>query len=83
MNQQFYFDTASWLDFFENRDEPNFPKGAWTKNLIHKIIENNDKILLSDNNMIELNSLGYSEFAMQELLDLLKPNLICQDLFFA
>ncbi len=30
--KKFYFDTSIWLDFFENRDEPNLPKAKLQKN---------------------------------------------------
>jgi len=40
MEKRFYLDTSIWLGFFEERDEPNFPKGTWAKKLIKKIIEN-------------------------------------------
>lgn len=72
----YYLDTSIWLDFFENRDEPNFPKGTWARELVNKIIKEVDKILFSDNNMLELINLGYSEFDIQELLQQLKSIII-------
>ncbi len=62
MGRKFYFDTSIWLDFFEDRNEPNLPKGTFITKLIGKILENNDRIVYSEvvkNEMIEL---GY--FAM-------------------
>ena len=59
MQRKYYFDTSIWLDFFEKRDEPNFPKGTWAKELINKIIKEDDKILFSDNNLLELINIGY------------------------
>jgi hypothetical protein len=38
--ERFYLDTSIWLDFFENRNEPNFSKGTLAKELIKKIIKN-------------------------------------------
>ena len=75
MNNRFYFDTSIWLDFFENRDEPNLPKSKWARELVKKITIEEDNIVFSDNNMIELIQLGYSEFEIEELLSPFK-NLI-------
>ena len=54
MNKLFYFDTSIWIDFLENRNDPNFPKGEWVKKLIKNIISDSNKIIFSDNNKIEL-----------------------------
>ena len=70
MNRKFYFDTSIWLDFFENRDEPNLPKGKWAKALVRKIISKSDKIVYSDLTLIELEGAGYSRYDVE---DLLKP----------
>src|SRR3989338_4299822 len=77
--RRFYFDTSIWLDFFEDRDEPNFPKSMWTKQLVSKIINNNYKIIISDANYRELNNLGYSRYDLKDLLfpvrDILIPRI--------
>ena len=67
MEKRFYFDTSIWLDFFENRDEANLPKGTWAKKLISKIISKNDKIVYSDLAVIELGEAGYSDYDLEEL----------------
>lgn len=72
----YYFDTSIWLDFFEARNEPNFPKGKFAKELIEKIIREGDKIIVSDNNLLELNVLGYSEFDLNILLDFIRDYLV-------
>ena len=77
MQKRYYFDTSTWLDFLEKRDEPNFPKGTWARKLIEKIIKENDKILFSDNNFFELIHLGYSKLDINNLLNSLKPVIIC------
>ena len=64
---KFYLDTSIWLDFLENRNEPNFPKGDLAKELISKIINEDDKIIFSDNNAVELKTIGYSDFEIEEL----------------
>lgn len=76
MEKRFYFDTSIWLDFFENRDEPNFPKGTLAKELIDKIIRENWKIIFSDNNMLELINSGYLTFEAEELINQLRFLLI-------
>jgi hypothetical protein len=68
MAERFYLDTSIWLDFLERRDEPNFPKGTWAKEMIEKIIKNKGKILFSDLNILELANIGYSEFEIEEIL---------------
>ena len=68
VNKVFYFDTSIWLDFIENRNEPNIPKSNWAKELVDKIIDNEDFIVFSDMNMIELRGAGYSEFEIEAIL---------------
>ena len=54
MRKVFYFDTSIWLDFLENRNEPNIPKGRWVQELVSRIIQSGHKIVYSDLNIIEL-----------------------------
>ncbi|MEK6927910.1 MAG: PIN domain-containing protein [Nanoarchaeota archaeon] len=68
MNRSFYFDTSIWLDFLENRDEPNFPKSKWAKKLVENIILEDDILLISDLNLIELEHLGYSIYIFDEMI---------------
>ena len=35
--QRYYLDTSIWLDLFEDRNEPNFPKSDWAEKLNQKI----------------------------------------------
>jgi len=65
----FYFDTSIWLDLFENRNEPNFPKGENVKKLITKIIQNNNRVLFSNNNFFELITLGYTKYEINSFLN--------------
>ncbi len=64
----YYLDTSIWLDLFEDRDEPNLPKSKLAKNLISKIIQNKDEIIFTEIILDELNSLGYSEFEIENLI---------------
>src|SRR3989338_5394949 len=75
MSEKYYFDTSIWLDFFEYRNEPNFPKGRWVQELINKIIESDAKILYSDINIVELGVAGYSSQDIDMLFKKLKPIL--------
>lgn len=72
----YYFDTSIWLDFFENRDEPNFSKGEWAHKLIINIINNDDKIVYSDNVITELRVLGFSIYEINEMFKPLRHILI-------
>ncbi len=76
MADKYYFDTSIWLDFIENRDEPNLPKGKWAQELINKIIRTNARLLYSDINILELGAAGYSPHEIGFLLKELKPILI-------
>src|SRR3989338_7146499 len=70
MTEKFYFDTSIWLDFFEERDEPNFPKSQWANNLPNKIIRTDGRIIVSDIVVNELILIGYT---LNEIENLLKP----------
>ena len=71
MQKRFYFDTLIWLDFFEDRNEPNFPKSEWAKELVKKIKSREDEIIFSDINLIELVRVGYSEFEINDILNII------------
>jgi len=64
---RYYLDTSIWLDLLENRNEPNFPKGKWAKQLLDKIVKEGSMILLSDNNYTELSVLGYDALQIQDI----------------
>lgn len=74
--KKYYLDTSIWLDLFENRNEPNMPKGKWARNLIKDIIKNDERIIFSDVNFKELNNLGYSFFEIKQMLSSIEPILI-------
>ena len=76
MVQRYYFDTSIWLDFFENRSEPNLPKSEWAHKLVNKILKDNSIILFSDVNMLELKAIGYLSEEINNLLKELMPLLI-------
>ena len=74
--KRYYFDTSIWLDFFENRNEPNLPKGEWANKLINKIISEDNKIAYSDAVKDEIVDLGYSIGEVENLLEPLNRILI-------
>ncbi len=76
MSKRYYFDTPIWLDFFENRDEPNLPKGEWANKLIDKIIAEDKRIIYSDAVKDELIDLGYSINEVEKLFEPLNRILI-------
>ena len=43
---------------------------------VNKIIESDGRVLYSDNNILELNNLGYSSYDIDEMIKPLKPILI-------
>ncbi|GBE20548.1 PIN domain protein [archaeon BMS3Abin17] len=67
MTKLFYLDTSIWLDFLEDRNEPNMPKSDWAKKFIENIILYDDKIIISDVVINELIALGYSEYDLEEI----------------
>ena len=76
MAQKYYLDTSIWLDFFENRNEPNLPKGDWVHELLDKITKNNDKVIYSDIVILELGVAGYQSHEIEKLFEKIKPILI-------
>ncbi|MBI2673633.1 PIN domain-containing protein [Candidatus Woesearchaeota archaeon] len=76
MTKKYYFDTSIWLDFFENRNEPNLPKGDLVHRLLDKIVENNDKVVYSDIVILELGVISYQSYEIEKLFEKIKPILI-------
>ncbi|MBI2656904.1 PIN domain-containing protein [Candidatus Woesearchaeota archaeon] len=76
MAEKYYLDTSIWLDFFENRNEPNLPKGDWAHKLLNKITENNYKAIYSDIVILELGVAGYQPHEIEQLFEKIKPILI-------
>lgn len=76
MTEKYYLDTSIWLDFFENRNEPNMPKGDWAHKLLNKATGNNDKIIYSDIIILELGVVGYQPHEIEKLFEKIKPILV-------
>jgi len=76
MVKKYYFDTSIWLDFLENRNEPNMPKGQWIKELVNKVINDGSLIVYSNANKEELIKQGYSIYELNNLFSPLKKILM-------
>ena len=67
MTEKYYFDTSIWLDLFENRDEPNLPKGKLAISLLNKIIKEGGKIINSEIVKNEMIAIGYTKYEIEAL----------------
>ena len=63
-------DTSIWLDWFEDRNEPHFPKSDMAHRLLSEVVIADDQIVVSDVVIFELSNVGYS---LQEVDRLLRP----------
>jgi predicted nucleic acid-binding protein len=73
--KRFYLDTSIWLDLFENRNEPNMPKGDWAKNLMRYIVKQECELVISNVNLKELNKYGYSNQIIFQFLRKFKKRI--------
>ena len=76
MEKRYYFDTSIWLDFLENRNEPNFPKGNRVEELIRKITASDSRIVWSGAIMDELSIQRADQEKIEYSIDFLKNILI-------
>jgi predicted nucleic acid-binding protein len=68
---RYYFDSATWRDFYENRFGPKGrPLGGYAARLIMKIISQKDEILFSDLVIDEL-SAKFNKEEINEMFDVL------------
>lgn len=76
MAQRFYFDSAIWRDYYENRSDKFRPLGEWALKLLNNVIENKDHILYSDLVIEEL-KVKYKEEEISNILEIIvKRNLL-------
>ena len=71
----YYFDTCIWLDLFENRNG-YLPRGNYAKACIGKIIQENEKILVTNIIVKELIQYGYSPEEIQHKFSYLRRILL-------
>jgi len=70
MKQNYYFDTSIWIDIYDQRGY----NGKVAKQLMTKIILNNEIIIYSNVIIIELKKLGFSEHEINQILKIARPD---------
>ena len=68
--ETFYFNTSIWIDIYDKRGH----NGEVAKKLIEKIIIDNCFVLYSDIVIIELKKLGFSDYEINQMLGIAKPD---------
>ena len=68
----FYFDTSIWMDIYDKRGV----HGDVAKKLLEKIIHEDFFVVYSDVIFTELKRLNYSDFEINQMLSIAKPNHI-------
>lgn len=71
-DQHFYFDTSIWIDIYDERGQ----QGEIAKRLVEKIVIDDEVVLYSDVVMVELKKLGFSEYEINQMLSIAKPDHI-------
>jgi predicted nucleic acid-binding protein len=74
---KYYLDTCIWRDYLENRKDKFRPLGEWAFQLIKQIVNNEDKIIISDLLIEELKT-EYSDERIKELFSIVPEELIEQ-----
>ncbi|MEK6869337.1 MAG: PIN domain-containing protein [Nanoarchaeota archaeon] len=72
MAEKYYFDTSIWLDIYEKRGY----NGEVAKKLMEKIIREDSVTVYSDFVVKEFKRLGYSEYEINVILSIAKPDHI-------
>ena len=70
MTENYYFDANIWLDIYEKRGI----RGENSKKFFEKIILNNDTIYFSDLVIEEFKKVGYSQYEINQILSIAKPD---------
>ena len=68
----YYFDTSIWIDIYDKRGY----NGEIAMKLMEKIIENDGFVVYSDVVVFELKRLGFSEYEINQILSIAKPDHI-------
>jgi predicted nucleic acid-binding protein len=66
----YYLDTSIWIDIYDKRGY----NGEIAKKLMEKIIICNKKIIYSDVVILELKKLGFSEYEINQMFSIAKPD---------
>lgn len=69
--ERYYFDTAIWIDYYENRSDRFRPLGDWAHQLIGNILEKRDTILYSEMLIKELETL-YTKESIEKIFEFVK-----------
>ena len=69
---RFYFDTSIWIDIYDKRGA----HGEHAMKLMEKIILDDLFVVYSEVVVAELQGLGFSDFEINEMLSIAKPNHI-------
>lgn len=67
---KYYFDTSIWIDIYDQRGY----NGEVAKQLMEKIILDDGVVLYSDIVVAELKKLGYSDYEINAILSVAKPD---------
>ncbi|MDO8642753.1 MAG: PIN domain-containing protein [Candidatus Woesearchaeota archaeon] len=70
--QHFYFDTSIWMDIYDERGH----NGEVARKLMEKIVMDDDIVLYSDAIVAELKKLGFSEYEINQMFSIAKPDHI-------
>jgi len=66
MEKRYYFDTSIWLDFLENRNEPNWNKGEQIGILLEKCALEKIRVVYSNIIVQELHENGHPIYLLRE-----------------
>ena len=72
MAEKYYFDTSIWIDIYDKRDY----NGEVANKLMKKIIIDDHIVLYSDTIIVELKNIGFSEYEINTVLSIAKPDHI-------
>ena len=75
MNKRFYLDTCIWRDYLENRSDRFRPLGEWAFQLLKKMIQEQDIVIISDHLVTELRNIAPSEEHLKNALAIIPPSL--------
>ncbi len=66
----YYYDTSIWIDIYDERGY----NGEVAKKHFEKVIRENSYIIYSETNIAEWKKLGFSDYEINQMLRIAKPN---------